>query len=220
MEYKNKWNKYKIGKVPWIESRKNHFSKELYVNYMANNSAKTVLEIGAGEAHEAQLITRKRPDIDYQIMDVSETFLKHAKLKGFKTHVGDMIDTGFGTNSFDMVYCCSVLEHSPNIKKTIKELARISKSFYFTMFKWRMKTGTLKAKYREAKKYYSSEFNLTQLIALINKYGIIHDAVICTSNEHKGKNLISWSEYEQKLVVDGIDFHRNGNYLSILGEWS
>ena len=67
---------------------------------------------------------------------MSDTFLNFAnKIEGIKAYKGDMIDIPLLDKQVDVVYCTSVLEHSPNIQKTIQEMSRVSNEFYFNMFK-------------------------------------------------------------------------------------
>ncbi len=208
-----KWDKYEIGKVPWVNLRKSHLSKLKYIEYIIGSDFKNVLEIGAAEAIEAQEIRKHRDDINYTLLDVSDTFLEYVKSIGFNTIKGEMHNTGAKDKEFDLVYLASVLEHSPDLNKTFEELQRISKSFYFTMFKWRMKGKRLRSNYIERRKYFSSEFSINILLKLIRNYGDIEQLFICTES---GK-YIEYDEYLKGL--GNIDKHRNGNYLSILGKF-
>lgn len=208
-----KWNTYKIGKVGFINARREHLSRTNYVDYIVNSNFTNVLEIGAGEVIEAQRIREQNSSINYTILDVSNLFLKNAKKLGFNTVKGEMTNTGFEDKEFDLVYLSAVLEHSPNIQKAMKELARISNNFYFTLFKWKMISGGLDHSYNKKSKCYSSVFNLNSLLDLINKYGNIKNMFISTLD---GK-YIQWDEY--KKSIKDMDRHRNGNWLSIMGEW-
>jgi len=209
----NKWNKYTVGGVKFINSRRHHRCRAEYVNRVLASGYETILEIGAGEAIEAQKIRKQKPDVDYVILDVSDFFLKQAEDLGFTTVKAEMTDTGFVDKRFDLVYGCAVLEHSPDIQATIKELRRVSKNFYFTMFRWSMKSEELRHRYRKKKKFYSSTFNIYCLLDLIKQYGNIKEMFISTLD---GK-VIGWNEYVEGL--GDTDVHRNGNWLSIVGEW-
>ena len=129
----SKWNKYDIGKISWINNRKRHISRSKYIEHTLNFDFNNILEIGAGEVIEAQEIRNQRPDINYTVLDVSDVFLKNAKKLGFKTVKGEMHKTGFKDKEFDLIYLSAVLEHSPDIYETIKELARVGHNFYFTI---------------------------------------------------------------------------------------
>lgn len=209
-DYYNKWNKYEIGNIHFVNNRKNHLSKIKYIDYVIKSNLDNIIEIGAGEVTEGQEIRKHSQGINYNVLDVSDTFLEYAKKLGFPITRSDMYNTPFEDKQFDLVYLCAVLEHSPDIHKTIKELSRIAKNFYFTMFKWKTKSGGLKSIYRTKNKYFSTEFNINKLIKLIEEYGSINGLFICTENNR----TIKYNEYTKKL-----DTHRNGNYLSIIGEW-
>ena len=218
-EYTNKWNNYKVGEVPWINNRKLHPHIGLFVRYAINNldSIKHILEIGAGECIEAQKLKElSSGKITYDILDVSDTFLKYASSLGFNTSKGDMVKTGKNYKQYDMVYCCCILEHSPDIHRTIAELARISKTFYLTLFKWKFKNGNLESEFHGKKRYYSSEFNLFHLMELIKHYGKIDKKIM--SIEKTGEYM-ELDDYIAKYSTD-VDLHRNRDYLSITGVWN
>jgi len=209
----NKWNNYEIGNVVWINARKEHLSKIKFVEYIVSSNYKNILEIGAGEVIEGQQIRKQRSDIKYTVLDVSDTFLRNVRELGFIGVKGEMHNTGFKDKEFDLVYLASVIEHSPDLEKTFRELQRISSSFYITMFKWKMKTGNLEPKYIKHRKYFSTVFNINQLFDLVRKYGIIDELFLCTL---KG-NVVDYDHYIKKFSK--IDSHRNGNYLSMIGRF-
>lgn len=211
MDY-SKWNNYIIGNIPWINKRRDHLCRQEFINYIVKSPFKNILEVGAGEVIEGQKIRELRKDINYDILDVSDTFLENAKKLGFNTFKGEMHNTNLKSKQFDLVYGCSILEHSPDLNKTFTEFRRIAKNFYFTMFKWNMRSGNLKSVYH-SRKYFTSVFNINQLLNLLSKYGNIKKTFICTE---KGK-IIDFKIYKKQFSK--IDYHRNGNYLSIFGEF-
>ena len=211
----DKWNKYEIGNVPWVNSRKDHISRKTFINYIIKGNYKNILEIGAGEAIEAQEIIKRKPDINYTIMDVSDTFLDYVKSLGINGIKGEMHNTNFKNKEFDLVYLAAVIEHSPNLLLTFKELRRISKEFFITMFKWRMKgKNELKSRFIPRRKFYSTVFKIDGIFDLIEKYGIINSKIISTKKER----ILDYDKYIKKLTPD-IDEHRNGNYVSIIGKF-
>ena len=217
-EYKKKWNKYEKGKVPWINSRKTHPSRRHFINYVEENfPSGKILEIGGGELIEAKEITRSFPDVQYSVADISNFFLDACK--GFDSITGyeaDMTNLPFKDKEFDLVFASSVLEHSPDIVETISELSRVSNSFYFTMFKWKMITGNLLAEYRIKKRYFSTMFNIDDLFELIETHGIIHNSVMCFED---GSSEIKFDIYRKK-DQNQKDIHRTGDRLIIIGEWN
>jgi len=208
INYINKWNKYRLGETVWINKRRDHFCRDMFIAY-ARREFKSVLEIGAGECMEARAL---KDTIDYTICDVSDTFLSFARSAGINTIQGCM--TNIPTNKkFDIVYMCCVLEHTPDVEKTILELKRVSTHYFITMFKWKY-TGGLESTFQPKKKYYSSEFNINLVFDLLEKHSIITGKTITFPNH---KREMNYSDYLK--TINKIGVHRNGNYLSIIGEW-
>lgn len=95
VDYKNKWNKYEIGKTSWINERRKHPARQFFVKGVKEISRYeriSIIEIGAGECVEANQLKENH---DYTIMDVSDTFLEHAK-----------------NNNIDTIKCASLLQPS------------------------------------------------------------------------------------------------------------
>ena len=216
-DYKSRWNNYKIGKVNWINTNKNHPCRNKFIEYVLSNDIVSIIEVGAGEIIEGRILIGNNPNISYNVMDVSDTFLNYCKsVDGIKAFKGDMMDAPFDDKQFDLVYMSSVLSHSPDIVETIKEMSRISNKFYFNIFKWLDGRGGLKSKYRGGKKsYYSTSFNIDMLIDLISDYGEIEDTFISYKDDNS--QYTDFCEYRQN---NDISNHRNGNYLTIKGIWS
>ena len=213
-EYKNKWNNYKIGFVPWINDNRTHYCRTKFIDFVEQEDFKKIVEIGGGELIEAREIVSRDPTIDYFVVDVSDIFLSVAeKIKGLTCFKGEMTNIPLIDKQVDLIYCSSVLEHSPDIYKTIKEMSRVSKGFYFNMFKWKMKTGNLKSSYRSKKSYYSSVFNIDMLIDLIKEYGDIRSMIVY------GKDSGETDFAEYRKLNPEIDGNRNQKYLAIQGYW-
>lgn len=217
-EYVTKWNNYKVGKVKWLDIRRDHPCREEYVNYIVGRrDIKNILEVGGGEMNEAHLILEKAPYILYSTVNVSDFFLDMAReVKGVKVYKADMIKLPFKEKSFNIIYMSSVIEHSPNIYKTIKEVARVGREFYFNLFTWRMgKNGDLKSRYIRKKKYYSTPFNIFELMNLISEYGVIEQKFLT------GKDIGIINFNEKYFAKNGkMDIHRNGRYLTLIGKWN
>ena len=215
-EYKEKWNKYKKGKVKWINSRREHPSRKRFVDFVKHNHPESnILEIGGGKLIEAKMVSDFLQKVQYNVVDISDFFLENCKkIKNIKAHKGDMTNLPFHNKEFDLVYLSSVLEHSPDIIKTISEISRVSHSFYFSLFKWNMKKGNLKSEYQSKKKYFSTSFNIDALFELIGKYGDIKESVICFED---GSGEEDFSRYRKEFNLDN---HRTSDYLIISGLWN
>lgn len=213
-EYKKKWNKYEIGKVSWINDNRKHIVRKKFIDFIKKSDVKSIVEIGGGELVEAQSLISYNANLNYAIVDISKVFLDYARsIKGIEVYEGSMVDIPIYNKKFDFVYCTSVLEHSPDIHKTMEEMKRISDKFYFNMFTWKIKTGDLKSKYHRKKKYFSTVFNIDMLLDLIREHGDIEEMTVC--NKEGGE--ISFDKYRVKNP--DIDINRNTKYLLIRGVW-
>lgn len=217
MEYIKKWNNYNKGDIKWIDINTDHPCKKEYVEYiLKNHNIKKILEIGGGDMIEAKSVLKSRPDVSYYTSNISEPFLEIArKIEKLVAVEADMISLPFDDKYFDIVYMSSVIEHTPDIHKTIKEVSRVSNEFYFNFFKWSMKYGDLKSEYRDTKKYYSTCFSMPKLMELICEFGEIEEAFL------SGKDMDK-TYFDEKYIEENknVDIHRNGNYLTLMGRWN
>ena len=81
-KYYTYWDKrdYRIGDISFINSRRNHPHRQLFVNWIIKSPhIKSILEVGPGEMIEYQRIVKKKPDIKYSIADVSLLFINNWK---------------------------------------------------------------------------------------------------------------------------------------------
>ena len=184
------------------------------VDDFLKNDFNSILEVGGSELSEAKAILKKKK-LRYCTANISDFFLEFVDetdgVEGFKA---DMVDLPFEDKQFDLVYASSVLEHSPDIESSIVEFARVGKRFYFNMFKWLMHGGSLKSQYRERRQFFSTAFNIHKLMGLIGKYGKIEKKFI-SKRVKKGK--VSFDRTYGKSCTK--DYHRNGNFLTLIGTW-
>lgn len=82
-----------------------------------------VLEIGAGT-----LVPDKTINIpDYLVSEISLIATKILRSKGIQSILANGEDLPFSTNTFDIVACHDVLEHTPNPERFIAEMCRVSR---------------------------------------------------------------------------------------------
>ena len=92
-DYSKAWDKYEIGKVKFINRRREHPCRKAFVDFVSKEGFNNILEVGGGELIEAQSILKIKPLIKYYVVDVSKVFLKFSKsIKGVKGYKGNMID--------------------------------------------------------------------------------------------------------------------------------
>lgn len=92
---------------------------KMYWNQFKGN----VLEIGAGT-----LVPDKTINIsDYLVVEISLIATKILRSKEIQSIVVNREDLPFSSNTFDVVACHDVLEHTPNPEKLIEEMCRVSR---------------------------------------------------------------------------------------------
>lgn len=211
-----KWNKHKVGSITWINKHRNHLHRKLFTDYVINNqNINSILEIGAGELIEAQDIISNRHDIKYTVVDVSNSFLENCRrLNICKCIQSSMDDLPFEDDSFDLVYMSSVIEHTPNLSKTIFEINRVAKSYYIVMFKWKMISGNLESNFSKKKKYFSTLFNLPMMLNKLES--LSQDIQVFVAS--KEGNEYDFDDYKKQFIKDNDEW-RNGDRLIIKGDF-
>jgi len=211
-----KWSKHKVGDVTWVNQHRRHPHRFHFIDYVkAHGDISSILEIGGGEMIEAKELI-KNESLQYTVADVSSSFLSNAKkIKKLTCVEASMHDLPFCDKEFDLVYLSSVIEHSPDIIKTINELSRVSGGYYITMFKWMMKSGDLTSQYRSPKKYYSTMFNLPSVISTLRGHGGVDELNVSLASSSEA---VSFEEYKRNVIKDA-DRWRNGDRLNIIGRF-
>lgn len=209
-----RWDNY-VGRS--IRNTKDYLHRSMFVDFVLEIGASSILEIGPGQLLEYQRLKEKKEDLDYSIVEVSKCFLNNCsvqfpEIKQYQCSMHNMDNLGFRDGQFDMVYGSSVLEHSPDVTKTIEESIRVSRYFQFVLFKWRY-GGGLEGSYHEDKAYWSSFHNLVEMLELMEKQAEIISKVIVINKDRK---VLDYDEYAKTL--SGEDKHRNKNYLIITGK--
>ena len=213
LKYAKKWDKYTIGNVHFINARKTHPSRKLFVDWVRENKIKSIMEIGAGELVEAKQLK----DLDYLIVDLSKLFIGHAEDEGFKTIKKCMclVDS---KRMFDVVYMNSVLEHTPNVEMAIKNLKKQSKRFFITMFKWSFNSKHSLRSFYVKGNYFSTLFDIDKLFKLFNQYGTIEGGFASNPDSNE---ILPYKKYLAKFNrARGYHHHRNGTHLSFYGTWN
>lgn len=215
-KYQNKWNLYKIGEISWINNRRRHPSRKMFVDWVRKNNIKSVLEIGAGELIEAKEL---KNEVDYLVTDVSKVFLAEAEKQGIQCKKSCMCLLNL-PKRYDVVYMNSVLEHTPNITKALAAMKKHSKRFFITLFKWSYNGNkTMQSIHRDnGGGYFSTSFDIDMLLYILKKMGKIHGMYV---SHMKIKEIMKYKDYHKTLDLTGKREykHRNGMYLSIYGTW-
>lgn len=201
-----KWSKYKLGEIEWINKRRNHAHRSLFIESAMSMSS--IVEIGPGELIEYAELRKLNPLLRYSIVDVSDLFISNCK-KNFpevniiKSSIEELESYSY---RHDLVYAASVLEHSRDVRSAIKNSINLADRFHFVMFKWSY-DGNLESTYRKKKKYWSTSFNIHQILEAISKTGVIESL-----------NLISPDGITEDFTnIPHVGDHRDGKYLIIRG---
>lgn len=91
----------------------------------------TLLDAGCGEGFVAEIFLSAMPSLQVTGFDMLEDSVKLAQLRNPRGTftVGDIYNTGFEENSFDVVVSFEVLEHLHQPDKALAELARVAKDY-------------------------------------------------------------------------------------------
>jgi hypothetical protein len=206
-----KWDNYKIGSVPWIESRRKRLTGVPFIEQAIKlRPGAKIIEIGGGELVEAQEILKQRPDINYMVIDISHTFCDNANKLGIKAERKNFCKMSLPENYCDMIYANHVLEHLENIESAIRMIIHSSRAFHLCMFKWRFKTGGILPDWCIRRGYYSTEYNIYQLLSL---FGTSLKDIYTTDDMNR---RTEWKHYIN--AHKGMDKNRNGHYLHLVGE--
>ncbi|WP_027399029.1 class I SAM-dependent methyltransferase [Anaerovorax odorimutans] len=105
--------------------------KEIFADLSISNES-TVLDVGTGTGVMIPILKNLVGSSgNITAFDISEEMLLRAKLKNGEDSVnyvqGDIEDTSFETNTFDVIICNSCFPHFLNKQASVKEMARILK---------------------------------------------------------------------------------------------
>jgi 2-polyprenyl-3-methyl-5-hydroxy-6-metoxy-1,4-benzoquinol methylase len=91
----------------------------------------SVIDVGCGNARDLSALRRERPDIQLTGVDISGGMLREGRSsmemlgRSLNLVVGDASHLPFRSGTFDCAICTEVVEHVPNWRTVIDEIARI-----------------------------------------------------------------------------------------------
>ena len=88
-----------------------------------------ILDVGCGKGRYLRRLILEHPDSEYCAVDISAKVMSYIP-QSFKIEKkqGNLTDIPYADNKFDVVYTCEALEHAVDIRSSIKEMARVTKS--------------------------------------------------------------------------------------------
>ena len=110
--------------------------RQAALGLISNNSEK-IIDIGCGMGDFTLYLANKFPNNEFVGIDFSEKMVALANemreksaIENVTFEVGNITETGLGSNEFDTLICANVLHHieKGNISKVLSEFARITKS--------------------------------------------------------------------------------------------
>jgi 2-polyprenyl-6-hydroxyphenyl methylase/3-demethylubiquinone-9 3-methyltransferase len=199
----------KPGDIWWGEDTVLHMLKTsvnpcrftYYLNVVKNilridPSGKTALDVGCGGG----ILAEEFAAAGFKVtgVDPSENSLhiakEHAKLNGlnidYRMGTGEQLQ--FADNSFDVVYCCDVLEHVRDLPKCISEITRV------------LKPGGV---------FFYDTFNRNPLskLVVIKIWQEWKSTAFMTPNLHVYEMLIKPKELEELMLQNGMkEIHMKG----------
>lgn len=111
--------------------RVNYIHKKLFEELKISFAGKTALEVGCGGGILTEEIAKmgfETTGIDpsEESLNIARNHAKHGGLK-IKYEKGSGESLPYSNNSFDVVFCCDVLEHVRDLPKVISEISRVLK---------------------------------------------------------------------------------------------
>lgn len=141
-EVKDFWDKASCGEIyatgaGWKEmydtQKVSRYQLEPYVRSFAKfdeSAGKDILEIGVGMGADHEEYALAHPKSLHGI-DLTDKAIEHCKKRfeilGLQSNLapGNAEEMTFSSNSFDVVYSCGVIHHSPNTGKAVNEIYRV-----------------------------------------------------------------------------------------------
>tara|TARA_B100000989_G_C19530344_1_gene469306 strand:- start:1960 stop:2619 length:660 start_codon:yes stop_codon:yes gene_type:complete len=140
---KNYWDgprRFGYGGYKYIPGRWKPVAKKLIKNYRLTNNSK-ILDVGCGKAFLLYEIKKILPNIEILGIDISKHGIKHApkEIKKFLKLKKAQSKFDFKSNYFDLTISLACLHNLEifDLKKSIKEIERISKKNYIMVESYR-----------------------------------------------------------------------------------
>jgi 2-polyprenyl-6-hydroxyphenyl methylase/3-demethylubiquinone-9 3-methyltransferase len=107
------------------------FKRKLFTELNINALGKSALEVGCGGG----ILTEEIAHMGFDVIGIDpseqsiKTAIEHANANGFRIRyeIGEGEALPYMDGTFDIIFCCDVLEHVHDVPKVISEIARVLK---------------------------------------------------------------------------------------------
>jgi len=101
---------------------------QLALSKLESGGNLNVIDLGCGEGILLKLLEEKFKDIKTFGIDILPEVLEIKKFLRAEIKIGDLRNSGFADNFFDVVFCLDTLEHFENLEEPTREIKRILKN--------------------------------------------------------------------------------------------
>jgi len=118
--------KYK-AKNPVVRALIRRFVERIHGLFVAANPVERVVEIGVGEGFLSGYLSERFPDKSFTGLEPREEDLRalRAKFPRIEAKVGSVYDLSVLEPPYDLVLCCEVLEHLPDVPRALEQLGSL-----------------------------------------------------------------------------------------------
>jgi len=115
------------SKNPVTRALIRRFVERLHGLFVAAQPAESVVEIGVGEGFLSGYLSERFPEKRFTGLDLAEHDLANLRVKFPKIDArqGSIYDLTGLTPPYDLVLCCEVLEHLPDVPRALDQLASL-----------------------------------------------------------------------------------------------
>lgn len=87
-----------------------------------------ILDVGCGKGRYLNRLAEDFPGESYYAADLSERVMEYIANPEIEKRQGSLTHIPYADSRFDIVYTCEALEHAVDIRSSVREMARVSKS--------------------------------------------------------------------------------------------
>lgn len=103
------------------------FEAAIQLAEIKKDSCQKVIDLGCGEGLFLKLLQERFAKLNIFGIDNEPKVKNIKKIIGVDIEVGDLRNSGFPSNFFDIVFCLDVLEHFTNLEAPVNEIKKILK---------------------------------------------------------------------------------------------